>query len=67
MQLFDSRKTGETGGAPGEVVAAGDDGIVIACDGGQVRVARIRPDGGKKVAAGEYAAESGLVIGTSCG
>ncbi len=67
VQLFESRKTGETGGAPGEIVSAGDDGIVIACDGGQVRVARARPDGGKKVAAGEFAAESGLAAGTSCG
>ncbi len=67
VQLFESQKTGETGGAPGEIVSAGDDGIVIACDGGQVRVARARPDGGKKVAAGEFAAESGLGIGTKCG
>ena len=43
-----------------EVEAAerdGIDGIVIACDGGQVRVGRVRADGGKKVAAGDYAAE----------
>ena len=67
VQLFESQKTGESGGAPGEVVSAGAEGIVIACDGGQVRVARARPDGGKKVAAGEFAAEMGLEIGTNCG
>ena len=66
VQLFESRKTGETGGAPGEIVSVGKDGIVIACEGGQVRVGRARPDGGKKVAAGDYAAESGLVIGSRC-
>jgi len=67
VQLFDSRKTFEAGGAPGEVVAIGADGIVIACDGGQVRVGRVRADGGKKVAAGDYAAESGLKTGARLG
>jgi methionyl-tRNA formyltransferase len=65
--LFDSQQTGEAGGTPGEIVSASDDGIVIACEDGQVRVGRVRPDGGKKVAAGEYASESGLKAGTKCG
>ena len=67
VQLFESQKTGEVGGVPGEIISAGENGIVIACDGGQVRVARARPDGGKKVAAAEFATESGLKIGTTCG
>jgi methionyl-tRNA formyltransferase len=64
--LFDSQKTGATGGTPGEIVSAGEDGIVIACEDGQVRAGRVRPDGGKKVASGEYASESGLKAGTKC-
>ncbi len=67
VQLFESQLTGETGGAPGEIVSAGDGGMVIAGDGGQVRVGRARAEGGKKLAAGDYAAESGLEIGSRCG
>ena len=67
VQLFESRRTGETGGAPGEIVGAGADGIVIACADGQVRIGRVRPDGGAKVAAGDYASESGLAAGATCG
>ena len=67
VQLFESRKTGETGGAPGEIVAAGEDGLVIAAAGGQVTVGRVRAEGGGKVASGDYARESGLATGTVCG
>jgi methionyl-tRNA formyltransferase len=66
VKLFDSRKTGETGGAPGEIVSVGEDGMVIAAPGGQVRVGRVRADGGK-VAAGEWAAGAGVSAGTLCG
>ncbi len=67
VQLFETRKTGRTGGAPGEIVAIGEDGMVIAASGGQVRLGRARPDGGAKVAAAEYAAEVGLEPGARCG
>ena len=66
VQLFDSRLTGETGGAPGEIVSIGEDGMVIAAQGGQVRIARARGDGGK-VAAGEFAEAAGVSAGTKCG
>jgi methionyl-tRNA formyltransferase len=66
VKLFDSRLTGETGGAPGEIVSITDDGMVIAAQGGQVRIARARGDGGK-VAAGEFAAAAGVSAGTKCG
>ena len=66
VKLFDSRKTGATGGAPGEIVSIGEDGMVIAAEGGQVCVARARGDG-KKVAAGEFAEAAGVTTGTVCG
>ena len=67
VQLFDSRLTGQTGGAPGEIVSVGEDGLVIAAADGQVRLGRVRAEGGGKVAAPEFAAESGLEPGTRCG
>jgi len=66
VKLFDSRLTGETGGAPGEIVSITDDGMVIAAQGGQIRIARARGDGGK-VAAGEFAAAAGVSAGMKCG
>lgn len=67
LQLFESRKAGEAGGAPGEVVSIGADGLVVAAAGGRVRIGRVRPEGGAKTAASAYAAESGLRPGMRCG
>lgn len=47
---------------PGVVAAIGEDGVVIAGNGGSLRVVRIRAAGGK-VAAAEAAAELGLAVG----
>lgn len=66
VQLFESRRSDDTG-TPGTVLAAGEGGIVIAAEGGAVRVGRVRPAGGAKVAAGEYARDSGLRKGAVCG
>ncbi len=66
VKLFESRKTGATGGAPGEIVSIGEDGMVIAAQGGQVCVARARGAGGK-VAAGDVAEAAGVTAGTGCG
>ena len=66
VKLFESRKTGETGGAPGEIVSIGDDGMVIAAQDGQVRVARARGEGGK-LAAVEFAEAAGVSAGAVFG
>ena len=62
VQLFDSRLAAGSG-APGEIVAVGVDGVVIAAIDGCVRLGRLRPDGGAKIAA----AEAGLTTGSRCG
>jgi len=51
------------GGAMGEVVEVGADGFAVACADGRLRVTRVKPAGGKKTGAGEWAAQSGLVTG----
>ena len=51
------------GGEVGEVVAVTDDSFSVACADGRIRVTRVRPAGGGKIAAGEWAAGAGLSAG----
>lgn len=62
VQLFDSALTsGE--GEPGAILDVSGEGVTIAAKGGAVRVGRVRAEGGKKVAGGEWAGEAGLKAG----
>ena len=67
LKLFDSALVGGASGAPGEVVALGDDGVTIAAGGGAVRVGRLRGEQGGKVAAAELAGSRGLGVGARLG
>ena len=58
-----ARDVAGLGGAMGEVVDVGADGFSVVCADGRLRVTRVRPAGGAKTGAGEWAAESGLVPG----
>lgn len=58
-----ARDAGGIGGAMGEVVAVDAGGFSVACADGRLRVTRVKPAGGKKTDAGEWAASSGLVAG----
>ena len=68
VQLFGTtphpaRDLAGLGGAPGEVVAVYGDGLTVACADGRITVARVKPAGGGKVPAGEWAATAGLAPG----
>jgi len=67
VQIFECTKEMGEAGAPGEVVAMDDSGFSVAAEGGRIRVARVRPDGQKKLAAGEFAAAANLAPGTRLG
>lgn len=56
MKLYAVKETGETTSAvPGTIVAAGKQGIDIACgDGKLLRVTELQAQGGKRMAAGAY-------------
>ena len=56
MKLYAVKETGETtSAAPGAIVAAGKQGIYIACgDGKLLRVTELQAQGGKRMAAGAY-------------
>jgi methionyl-tRNA formyltransferase len=66
VQLYDCRKV-EAYGRTGKVHAIDDDGFVITAGLGGVKVGRVRPAGGKKMAAKDYVAEKEISVGTKFG
>ncbi len=67
VKVFDSAKVEGVEGQPGEVTAIGDVGVTVAARGGAILVKRVRPEGAGKIAAGEYACDSGLAVGDILG
>ncbi len=68
LQVYAARLLpAKQGSLPGKVTALSDDGIVVAAADGQILITRVRPAGGKKVAAAEFVAASGLSPGTHLG
>lgn len=66
VKIFDCGPT-EASGTPGEVVALDADGFTVACGDGGLAVRRVRPQGGGKVSAADFAAEAGLSAGARLG
>lgn len=58
-----ARDVAGVGGAMGEIAAVAGDAFEVVCADGRLRVTRVRPDGGAKTSAGEWAASSGLHAG----
>ena len=67
LQIYDSAVVDGPAGEPGTVTDVGDDGFTVAAAEGAVRIMRVRPKGGQKVAAGEYVGASGLSVGARVG
>ncbi len=68
LKLYDCAPITEaTSVQPGQVTALDEAGFTVATADGQLRVGRVRPEGGKKVGAGEFAAAAGLRVGTRLG
>jgi len=53
--------------APGQICAIGEKSFTVSALGGQIEVLRVRPEGGSKVSASEYARSAGLKVGTVLG
>jgi methionyl-tRNA formyltransferase len=65
VALFDCRKHpvrryAEVQGKPGDIVKITDSSLFINAQGGQIEVLKLRPEGGKKMGAAEFARERGL-------
>ncbi|GMQ76117.1 MAG: methionyl-tRNA formyltransferase [Gammaproteobacteria bacterium] len=68
VKIFDCAKQPAARGAtPGQVTAAGDDGISVACADGQIQIHRLRAQGAKKMTAAEYLADAALAVGDRLG
>jgi methionyl-tRNA formyltransferase len=68
LQIFESkplpaRDPKGIGGKMGEVVEVAGDGFTVACADGRIKVLRVKPADGPKVAAGEFAAGAKLASG----
>ena len=66
--LFDCRKHtlgqhGRVRGKPGHIAAITDDAIFFSAHGGEIEVRRLRPEGGGKINAGEFARQRSLASG----
>jgi methionyl-tRNA formyltransferase len=71
VQLFGSKKHlvrtfGAVKGKPGEVSSIGDT-MFITVQGGQVEIAKLKHEDGKKVSPGEFASAYGVAAGTAFG
>lgn len=67
LDIYDCAKITEPAGTPGEVTGVTAEGFTVAAAGGQILVKRVRPAGEGKLGAGDYAAASGLSVGTKLG
>lgn len=64
IKLFGARLAPRAESAePGEVIGVGDDGLVVACGEGAVRLLQVQPSGKRRMIAGEWLRGRGIAIG----
>ena len=63
VRLFGARVVSHLTGAPGEVLAAGDEGILVACGTGAVLFAEVHAAGQKRLAATQWVRGRGVQVG----
>lgn len=63
VKLFRPRVVEEMGGAPGEVLRADDQGVVVACGRASVRVREAQPPGKRRMPAGDWVRGRGVRAG----
>jgi methionyl-tRNA formyltransferase len=66
VQIYDSRRA-EGSGSPGEVISVSDEGVLVQAEGGRILVQRVRPKGGDKQGAADWASTVGITPGTRFG
>src|SRR5882757_1083778 len=72
LQLYDARKHSartfsQVKGRIGAITSIGEQSLSISAQGGQIEVFKRRYDGGKKLPAPQFCADSGLCLGTILG
>ena len=68
VQLFGSRKHltrtfGAVKGKPGEIATVTESALFVTAQGGQIEVAKLKHEDGKKISAADFAALHGLTVG----
>ncbi|MGE0847246.1 MAG: methionyl-tRNA formyltransferase [Flavobacteriaceae bacterium] len=66
VQIFDSARADGDGEA-GKVVSISSDGVTVQGNGGRILLKRVRPAGGDKQPAADWAASAGLSVGDTLG
>lgn len=72
VQLFGSKKHlirtfGAVRGKPGEISALSGSSLFVTAQGGQIEVAKLKHEDGKKISAGEFVSAHALAIGSAFG
>lgn len=63
VRCFGARVVPEKRGAPGTLIEATDEGLVVACGSGAVRIADVHPAGKKRLAAAQWVRGRGMNVG----
>ena len=67
LKIWKGRPTTDYHGAPGEVLAAGHDGILVACGTGALFIEELQKPGGKRLTAAQFIAGNPLPAGVRLG
>ncbi|WP_350333145.1 methionyl-tRNA formyltransferase [Coralliovum pocilloporae] len=66
LGIFDCRR--ESGdGVSSKVLEVSEDGVLVQCVGGRIRIKRVRPAGGDKITAPDWASQAGIKAGDRLG
>lgn len=54
LKIFETERIDDLQGNPGEVISAGDDGIVVACGNGAIKIKLLQLEGKNRMKAGDF-------------
>ncbi len=61
VKCWKAEPVGEIAGPPGTIVAAGNDGVIVSCGAGALRLIEIQRPGRRRITAAEFAGQKNLV------
>jgi methionyl-tRNA formyltransferase len=67
VKVWSAEAVGGASATPGTIVAAGSDGLDVACGDGILRLRTVQPAGGKRMSAAAFAAGRGIGRGSAFG
>jgi methionyl-tRNA formyltransferase len=67
VRLFGAREVADRRGEPGEVLEAGEEGLLVACGEGAVRITEVHPAGRQRQSAAAWVRGRGVAVGERFG